>query len=92
MQFVKTWCVDSQVWDINEPGPEELAGKVNVVLASNAVHTCRDLATTLSHVHNLLADDGFFLFYEYTVCHLWSESCHWRRVHVFPCFPCLMNH
>lgn len=72
------------MWDINEPGPEELAGKVDVVLASNAVHTCRDLATTLSHVQNLLADDGFFLFYEYTVRHLQPGFCALKEEPHFP--------
>ncbi len=65
-----------QVWDINEPGPASLGGPFNLVTASNAIHTCGDIAKTLGHVYDLLADDGFLLFYEYTVSPLaWSHMC-----------------
>eukprot|EP00884_Botryococcus_braunii_P007438 jgi/Botrbrau1/16696/Bobra.0213s0001.1 len=43
-----------------------MAGQFHLVTASNAVHTCNDIASTLSNIYDVLADDGFLLFYEYT--------------------------
>ena len=33
-----------QVWDINSEAPEALQGPFHLVTASNALHTCRDIA------------------------------------------------
>ena len=33
-----------QTWDVNKPAPESLDGPFNLILASNAVHTCDNMA------------------------------------------------
>ena len=48
-----------QTWDVNKPAPESLGGPFNLMLASNAVHTCDNMAgdsLLFSHtaLHNTL--------------------------------------
>ena len=33
-----------QTWDVNKAAPESLGGPFNLMLASNAVHTCDNMA------------------------------------------------
>lgn len=56
-----------QVWDCNKPAPERLGRGFNLVVASNAIHTCADMSAALRHTSDILADDGFLLCYEMTV-------------------------
>lgn len=44
----------AQVWDINQPAPAALGGPFGLITASNAVHTCTDLASTLQPCPNVL--------------------------------------
>ena len=37
-------CVLLQTWDVNKAAPESLGGPFNLMLASNAVHTCDNMA------------------------------------------------
>jgi len=36
-----------QTWDVNKAAPESLGGPFNLMLASNAVHTCDNMAGEL---------------------------------------------
>ena len=45
--------------------PEGLGGPFNLILGSNAIHTCQDIAGTLRHLTDALADGGFLLFFEF---------------------------
>ena len=36
-----------QTWDVNKAAPESLGGPFNLILASNAVHTCDNMAGEL---------------------------------------------
>ncbi len=67
-------------WDINTPAPEKLKGPFDLLLASNAVHTCSNIGVTLSHLFNALIPGGFLCFFEATSIHtalLWGldPSC-----------------
>jgi fatty acid synthase, animal type len=53
-----------QVWDCNKKAPEAVGTGFNLVVASNAIHTCDDMATTLKHAYDILADGGFLMCYE----------------------------
>lgn len=33
-----------QTWDVNKPAPDTLGGPFDLILASNAVHTCDNMA------------------------------------------------
>ena len=44
----------AQVWDINRPALAALGGPFGLITASNAVHTCTDLARTLQPCLNVL--------------------------------------
>ena len=37
-------CILLQTWDVNKAAPESLGGPFNLMLASNAVHTCDNMA------------------------------------------------
>ncbi|KAK9826437.1 hypothetical protein WJX81_005723 [Elliptochloris bilobata] len=71
-----------QVWDINEPAPSALREPVGLITASNAVHTCADLARSLRHLAAALAPGGFLLLAEATgplACLLWGLDARcWR--------------
>lgn len=55
------------MWDINKTAPADIGGPFHLVTASNAVHTCNDLAVTIRNIYDVMADGAFLLFYEYTV-------------------------
>lgn len=38
------WHAAMQTWDVNKPAPESLGGPFDLILASNAVHTCDNMA------------------------------------------------
>lgn len=58
---------------MNEEGPGSLGGPFDLVTSSNALHACTNVPASLQHISNLLVDDGFLLFYEYTVQALYSH-------------------
>ena len=37
-------CMLLQTWDVNKAAPESLGGPFDLILASNAVHTCDNMA------------------------------------------------
>ncbi|CAB9503931.1 Mycocerosic acid synthase-like polyketide synthase [Seminavis robusta] len=53
------------VWDANEPAPAGDAS-YDLILASNAVHTVRNIGHTLKHIAQGLKKGGFFLIEEMT--------------------------
>jgi len=40
--------------------------RIELVAASNSLHTCANIATGLHNIHEALVDDGFLLLHEYT--------------------------
>ena len=50
-------CV--QTWDVNKPAPDTLGGPFDLILASNAVHTCDNMAgAILNQDHYVLANSS----------------------------------
>ena len=45
-----TGVLGMQTWDVNKAAPESLGGPFNLILASNAVHTCDNMAGELAHL------------------------------------------
>ncbi|EIE23140.1 hypothetical protein COCSUDRAFT_47508 [Coccomyxa subellipsoidea C-169] len=74
LQMVGNSKLEFKTWDVNKPAPDTLGGPFDLILASNAVHTCDNMAETLANVHASLADGGFLLLYETTAA---FTTCLW---------------
>ncbi|CAK0786732.1 hypothetical protein CVIRNUC_009946 [Coccomyxa viridis] len=74
LQLVNNSKLEFKTWDVNKAAPESLGAPFNLMLASNAVHTCDNMAETLSNIHGALADGGFVMLYETTAA---FTTCLW---------------
>ncbi|EIE22203.1 ketoacyl-synt-domain-containing protein [Coccomyxa subellipsoidea C-169] len=74
LQMISNPKLDFKTWDVNKPAPASLGGPFNLILASNALHTCDNMADALANVHASLADGGFVLLYETTAA---FTACLW---------------
>ncbi|KAK9904717.1 hypothetical protein WJX75_001194 [Coccomyxa subellipsoidea] len=66
LDAVKSPKLNFKNWDINEELPAEVEGPFHVAVATNVLHTGKNLKTVLSNIYNALHDGGFLLFFEMT--------------------------
>ncbi|KAK9916399.1 hypothetical protein WJX75_002178 [Coccomyxa subellipsoidea] len=66
MSSLKVPALEFKVWDVNKPAGKELEGPFDLILASNAIHTCDNMAVGLANITEQLAPGGFLLAYEAT--------------------------
>ncbi|MBT9317709.1 polyketide synthase [Leptothoe spongobia] len=74
-KFSEYPCLQARTLDLeNDPQAQGFAPHYyDVVIASNALHTTRDLSVTLQHVHKLLAPGGMLLQIEGTAPVRWVD-------------------
>jgi nucleoside-diphosphate-sugar epimerase/acyl carrier protein/SAM-dependent methyltransferase len=60
-----------RVHDIEKVPADDLLHSQHVVIASNAIHATRNLATSTKNIHKMLRPDGFLMMLEMT------ETLHW---------------
>jgi fatty acid synthase len=56
-------AINCAKYDVNLPWA---GSQVDLVAASNSLHTCANISTGLKNIYSALSDDGFLLLHEYT--------------------------
>ena len=63
---------------MTSPAPEDVSGRMNILLAQHVLHACGALNQVLGHIHDCLAPGGFLLVYELLgelASAVWSAEC-----------------
>ena len=72
-KFAKYEFVSYETINIEKPPSAELLGHFHVVLSTNCVHATRNLASSLSHIRQMLRPDGFMSLVEFTKNLFWFD-------------------
>lgn len=72
-KFAKYDFVDFMVLDIEKTPPMKFNEHFHIILSTNCIHATRNLESSLSHIHQMLREDGFVSLVEFTRNMFWFD-------------------